>query len=232
MAIVRWVLATIDGCLTASSLRDPRTYNWSAHYSASRPKSSTITEQANIKLLLCPCLSMNRDANMSVLVTAIHLGKTLQALYNYLRKKPDPASSPMVGSSGGEHSESSGKKYAHFFIKVGFSNCYYPRLWHLVSRASEVSGSTGCLGNRLRFVASTRSGSPGGDRPQRARISNGRGRSRFRHRCLPELYPRMDAARKGPLRRLILGRVARSGLRLPLLPPTHWNDSELGEVSS
>jgi hypothetical protein len=29
----------------------------------------------------------------------------------------------------------------------------------------------------------------------------------------------MDAARKGPLRRLILGRVARSGLRLRLLPP-------------
>src|SRR5882762_8825372 len=57
----------------------------------------------------------------------------------------------------------------------------------------------------------------GGVRPQRARISNGRGRSRFRYRCLPELYPRMDAARKGLLRRLILRRVARSGLWLPLL---------------
>ena len=114
----------------------------------------------------------------------------------------------------GEHSESSGKKYAHLLIKVSFSNCYYPRLWHPVSRASEVSGSTGCLGNRLRFVASTRSRSPGGDRPQRARISNGRGRSRFRYRCLSELYPRMDAARKGAMRRVILRRVARFGLGL------------------
>ena len=113
--------------------------------------------------------------------------------------------------------ESSGKKDAHLFIKVSFSNCYHPRLRHLVSRASEVSGSTGCLGNRLRLVASTRSGSPGGVRPPRARISNGRGRSRFRYRCLPELYPRMDAAGKGLLRRLIRRRVATSGLRLLLL---------------
>ena len=110
-----------------------------------------------------------------------------------------------------------GKNMRNRFNKVSFSNGYHSRFWHLVSRASEVSRSTGRLGNRLRFVASTQSGSPGGVRPQRARISNGRGGSQFRYRSLPELYPRMDAARKGPLRRLILRRVARSGLRLPLL---------------
>ena len=54
------------------------------------------------------------------------------------------------------------------------------------------------------------------DRNALGYLMGGEGRD-FGIVACPNFYPRMDAARKRPLRRLILRRLARSGLWLPLL---------------